>query len=108
MRESHWRLFHNLFGRLLCDGDEAGRHLTAQALPDQVEPARVLRLYPEHIDEAVDLVGNQDVPVDHGKEPGDLPAGRDALDLAEVGAVICEVSNVLQKSLETASAGGQQ
>ena len=48
------------------------------------------------------------MPVDHGKEPGDLPAGRDALDLAEVGAVICEVSNVLQKSLETASADGQQ
>ena len=92
MRESNWSLFHNLSRRLLCDGDEAGGHLTARVLPDQVEPAlpALLLLYPEDVDEAVDLVGNQDVPVDQGEEPGDLPAGRNALDLAEVGAVICE------------------
>ena len=75
----------------VSDGDEAGRHLTAQVLPDQVEPALVLLFYPEDVDEAVDLVWEQDVPVDQGEEPGDLPAGADALDLADERALICEI-----------------
>ena len=73
------------------DNGEARRLLTPGVLLDQVEPAPVVRFDPEDVDEAVDLIRDQDVPVDQGEEPGDLPAGADALDLADERALICEI-----------------
>ena len=64
-----------------CDDSKTRRIPSASVTINQVEPAPILLLRSVDVDEAPDLVWNQNVLVDEGKEPGDLPASADALDL---------------------------